>query len=295
MPRGRKDPSRSAQAFPRRRLPRASHPVQVSARRPDRGQSPASAGPFRTSHHGSFLAHLRCLGFTAMTQEPPPPPGWYHDFTTLNRRRYWDGTAWTSATKPPPTTPKRTVVVRRVRRRVRSVHQAIARHPKLSAVGSVAVVVLLIAAMSPDTPTRPTPVSAAVAPEVVPVVVMPNVVGMTGKVGQEAIRTATDSSLYASLVDAVAVGCTKLALGDAPIVRTDPPVGAELVQPSTTGIGGLKSTAVLFVDRTAGAACDPPPPAPPGNTYINPPNVYVDPPNVPHPHKPRICKHTRWC
>lgn len=135
-------------------------------------------------------------------------------------------------------------------------------------------------------PTTPAPVDQFV---------MPDVVGQAGYDGEKAVKSSSGYRVSPTFGDSVPVACFASPPGAAIIVRTDPVAGAEV--PATR-----ETPVVLYVDRSASAlACattTPPQPTysePPGNTYVNPPNVYVDPPNIPHPHKPSICKHTKWC
>jgi hypothetical protein len=224
-----------------------------------------------------------------------PPPGWYQDpANPTSQRRYWDGSSWTWATAPPPTRRNSTAIWDGVRRLSAIARRAIVRNPKLSAVGLIAMLLVFVAAITPQTPT-PTPATLTEPP----IGALPNVVGMTGNEGQQAIKTATNNRVFVSLHDAVPIGCTKLAQGDAPIIRTDPLAGVALTPISPSGIGGPLTTVLLYVDRSAGEPCDPPPPPPPPPP--SPPgNTYIEIPDVPHHdddhHGPGIfCRHTRLC
>ena len=121
-----------------------------------------------------------------------------------------------------------------------------------------------------------------------PAVVMPDLVGKTYTAGNAAIAAL---KIYAQvdIQEVATAGCTLTATSSLPIVRTEPAAGSPLPA------DGVRIT--LFVDRSAGKTCAPPPAPtivvpPPGNTYINPPNV-----NLPNPNLPNLnpCKHTRWC
>jgi hypothetical protein len=141
-----------------------------------------------------------------MTQ---PTPGWYQDPTNPNSQCYWDGN---------------TVV------RYRAMQPSAREGKAMWWIGGAVIAVVLLAVVA--TTSTQTPTTATTTKP--PTAVLPNVVGMTGYEGQKAIKIATSNGVLVSLDDALPVGCTKLAQGDAPIVRTDPLAGAELALSSAS-------------------------------------------------------------